>query len=223
MLIPLYQNKHELADERKLDDVLDSLYELNPETPKLRISRTSPPAPSLIFGLLAVPSTSSNGERKESKVFGMQGAEAEERKRLGLLDGEHASEAKGEVETVSIWRGGQQPDHGHEGHSHSHTHPHDQTQQSASTEPISKDSLEPLLGKLPAEDIWRVKGFLLLSGSYYILNWAFGRHELHEASAAMSEKLKEQEVQVRLTMMGARGEVKKRARILAQGLGASVA
>lgn len=151
----------------------------------------------------------------------MQGEEAEERKRLGLLDGEHASEAKGEVETVSIWRGGQQLGHSHEGHSH--THPHDQVQESTSIAPISKDSLEPLLAKLPAEDIWRVKGFLLLSGSYYILNWAFGRHELHEASAVMSGKLKEQEVQVRLTMMGARGEVKKRARTLAQGLEANVA
>lgn len=211
------QNKHELADERKLDTVLDSLYELNPETPKLRISRTSPPEPSLIFGLLAV-SGSTDGQQKESKVFGMQAEEAEERKRLGLLDGEHASEAKGEVETVSIWRGGERPGHSHEGHHHTE----EAQQHSSTTEPISKESLDPLLAKLPSEDIWRVKGFLLLSGSYYILNWAFGRHELHHASEGMFARLKEQGVHVRLTMMGARGEVKKRARTLAQGLGATV-
>lgn len=198
--------------------MLDSLYELNPETPKLRISRTSPPQPSLIFGLLSVPSGSAEVAR-ESKVFGMQGEEAEERRRLGLVDGEHASEAKGEVETVSIWRGGKAPGHSHDGH----THAQHNNLPAASVEALEKDSLDPLLIKLPAEDIWRVKGFLLLSGKYHILNWAFGRYELHDTSETMSKKLGEQAVEVRLTMMGARGEVKKRAKALAQGLHGAVA
>lgn len=151
-------------------------------------------------------------------MFGMQAEEAEERKRLGLIDGEHASGAKGEVETVSIWSGGRAPGQGHEGHSLSHAEA-----PASSSGIISKEDLEALLAKLPAEDIWRVKGFLLLSNSYFILNWAFGRHELHQASENMSAKLQDQEVRVRLTMMGARGEVKKRAKALASGLQAAVA
>lgn len=201
---------------------MDSLYELNTETPKLRISREEPPKPDLIFGLLAVPGSPS----KESKVFGMIGQEEEDRSaNPALANGAHADKDGGEVETLNIWRGGQSPAHkSHDGHGHTHhEHPEDE-----STLPdevnLSKDTLDELLSKLPSEDVWRVKGFLKLAedgtSQYKILNWAFGRYELHQASETMSKKLEEDGVAVRLTIMGARGEVRRRAMKLAEGLGA---
>ncbi|MDD5252005.1 MAG: GTP-binding protein [Patescibacteria group bacterium] len=43
-------NKHELVDERRLDDVLDDVYELNLETPKVKTDH-GVVDPALIFGL----------------------------------------------------------------------------------------------------------------------------------------------------------------------------
>lgn len=248
---PPPQNKHELTTERQLDSVLDALYELNPETPKLRISRDSPPEPSLVFGLLAVgedsgnvsASANANAKAKESRVFGMREDEVQERKRMGLIDGEHASGQKGEVETVTVWSGGERP-----GQSHAHEHAHADAvdahahREATAVQLTTQTALEELLAKLPSEDVWRVKGFLRLSAPgdtntetdsgekgtpagerYFILNWAFGRHELVPASSAMSKRLDSQSVRVKLTIMGARGEVKKRARTLAVGLGADLA
>merc|ERR1712093_162468 len=227
----LLLNKHELASERQLDNVLDSLYELNTETPKLKISRTEPPKPDLIFGLLSVPGAAS----KESKVFGMVSQEEQDKlSDPASANGGHADKDGGEVETLNIWRGGQQP--GHAGHTHVDGLAHDHKDASgeerqdgdaaASEQTLTKEKLDTLLGKLPSEDVWRVKGFLKLENSgpspYSILNWAFGRYELHEASAEMSKKLEQEGVEVRLTVMGARGEVKRRATILGEGLGSRV-
>jgi hypothetical protein len=58
--------------------------------------------------------------------------------------------------------------------------------------------------------------------STYLLNWAFGRFELHPFPTLDSSKDLEG-VSCRLTMMGARGEVTKRARALATALGADFA
>lgn len=218
--------------------MLDSLYELNTETPKLKISRESPPKPSLIFGLL-----SESGS--ESKVFDMLEEENQDRKRLGFVGAEakgvgHADADNGEVQTVNIWRGGKKPGHEHE-HEHGHEHSHQHTEASTSTsqtpltdsqvQSLTKERLDEYLSKVPSEEVWRVKGFLKLSdsegdinatSSYHILNWAFGRHELHPASERMSEQLRQQGVEVRLTVMGARGDAKRRSKILAKSLGADV-
>lgn len=221
--------------ERHLDSVLDSLYELNTETPKLKISRETPPKPSLIFGLL-----SESGS--ESKVFDMLNEENEDRKRLGFIgDGAdngsgHADSETGEVQTVNIWKGGKQPGHKHEHeHEHKQTHAKDQEtgqpiQISQEGEPLTKERLDELLSKLPSEDVWRVKGFLKIangsnstaSSSYHILNWAFGRYELHPASERMTQQLQDQDVEIRLTVMGARGEAKRRSRLLAEKLQAEI-
>lgn len=170
----------------------------------------------------------------------MLAEENEDRKRLGFLeDGSsangtgHADAENGEVQTVNIWRGGKQPGHEHtHDHQNEHSHAKNEASQAVSTNvhPLTKEYLDELLTKLPSEDVWRVKGFLKVadsteaesSTSYFILNWAFGRYELHPASERMSEQLKERGVDIRLTVMGARGEAKRRARMLAQKLQAEI-
>lgn len=166
--------------------------------------------------------------------------ENEDRQKLGFIGGEakgagHANAENGEVQTVNIWRGGRMPGHEHspgENGLHTHTHTNGQASQQETTrkEPLTKELISKFLEKLPSEDVWRVKGFLRLAAnsnsdsesSYHILNWAFGRYELHAASERMSERLGKEGIEVRLTVMGARGESKRRARILAQNLGAEI-
>jgi hypothetical protein len=109
-------------------------------------------------------------------------------------------------------------------------------------EPISKETLETALSKLSFE-IYRgmspflhhllsfgiysddaVKGIVRLSSpstsesTTYILNYAFGRHELTPAPE-LDEKEEFRGVSVRLTVMGERGEVARRSRRLAESLG----
>lgn len=72
-----------------------------------------------------------------------------------------------------------------------------------------------------------VKGFLCLQDSssqtnIHALNWAFGRFELTKLPSLNSAP-DLQGVSVRLTMMGARGEVMKRARKLAEAMGCDYA
>jgi G3E family GTPase len=175
----------------------------------------------------------------------MLNEENEDRKKLGLVDGSangssHADTEKGEVQTVNIWKGGEKPGHiEHEGHTHDHQtenqNPHSHTNgiESTKADRLTRERLEGILEKIPSEEVWRIKGFLQLSSAekgesdsansnYFILNWAFGRHELHPASERMSAQLKDQNVEVRLTVMGARGDVKRRSKKLAESLGAEV-
>lgn len=58
--------------------------------------------------------------------------------------------------------------------------------------------------------------------STFLLNWAFGRFELHPFPS-LDDSVDLKGVSSRLTMMGARGEVAKRARVLAAALGADSA
>lgn len=170
--------------------------------------------------------------------------ENEDRKRLGLFqqgettNGNHADTETGEVQAVNLWKGGLQPGH-HEGHPHQHEHEHHQPTTEALALPLvsqsisrpTRDRLDEVLAKLSSEDVWRVKGFVRLASDqqhnskslgYHILNWAFGRYDLHEASERMAQQLDNQQVEIRLTVMGARGEVKRRSKVLADLLDASV-
>lgn len=75
----------------QLDTVLDHLYELNDETPVVRISRSQPLAPELVFGL-------------DTKLFERAGEEAVDWEGLGTGE-KHMDE----VESRSVWRGGGRP------------------------------------------------------------------------------------------------------------------
>ncbi|KAI5453320.1 hypothetical protein NCC49_005800 [Naganishia albida] len=224
----LILNKHELVTPHQLDTVLDHLYEINDETPVVRISRSQPLAPELVFGL-------------DTKLFERAGEEAVDWEGLGTGE-KHMDE----VESRSVWRGGGRP--GKRGKKRdvsqvedtavqSHRHADGEAcaceeepaeEQGPPVQLVNGEVLHAELAKLPFE-IYRVKGFLRMStptapeqGTIHILNWAFGRAEvtpmpdLDDAPAMAG-------VSFRLTVMGARGEVARRARALAGVLGGEFA
>lgn len=249
----LLLNKHDLVSERDLDTVLDHLYELNDETPVVRVSKDSPLRPELVFGL-------------DTKLFTEGSREVADWEALGLGDmSKHADE----VETRSVWLGGGKPGKGKkraanaehaDGEQRHHKHPKGEECDSCDGEaqekgqdeacegpvrPMQLDVLEAELARLPFE-IYRgewcwvgakvplltlssVKGFIRTAApddsdkcTTFILNWAFGRHEL-TAAPELDQSPDLAGVSLRLTMMGARGEVAKRARSLAEKLGAEMA
>jgi G3E family GTPase len=68
---------------------------------------------------------------------------------------------------------------------------------------LSSDKLEKILRDCPANEVYRVKGFVKLAGQgMCILNFAFGRWEL----VPLTRAAKEGESGLRLTVMLARGE-----------------
>ena len=85
-------NKHDLCTERQLDTVLDHLYELNDETPVIRVSKAAPLDPSLIFGL-------------DTKLFTRGAEEVADWEAIGTTGTSHVDE----VETRSVWLGGGRP------------------------------------------------------------------------------------------------------------------
>lgn len=127
-----------------------------------------------------------------------------------------------EVQTFTILKGSEGPVHRHcesegcdvEGHSHSEVQPngvHD-------TKGLERSLLLDALGSLSKESIWRVKGFvrLLPENQVYILNWAFGRYELHPCDSQNAFAV------IQLTVMGQRGEMKRLLHRFAEKLGGNV-
>ncbi|EIW71089.1 hypothetical protein TREMEDRAFT_42570 [Tremella mesenterica DSM 1558] len=92
--------------------------------------------------------------------------------------------------------------------------------------PVDREVLEQQLAKLNFE-IYRVKGLVRWAtpnserGSIHILNWAFGRSEF-TPFPDLDLKPDLEGVIIRLTIMGERGEVTRRARRFAEGLGAEM-
>ncbi len=123
-------------------------------------------------------------------------------------DGAHNDE----VETLTIFRGA----HPHSGHEHEHEH---QECQATEYHPLSEELLTSSLAALSKDNVWRVKGFITFpSSGRHILNWAFGRHELTSFETGDSYP----ENDLKFTMMGERGELKRYAKKFAATLGASV-
>nr|XP_031860816.1 uncharacterized protein CI109_003860 [Kwoniella shandongensis]KAA5527888.1 hypothetical protein CI109_003860 [Kwoniella shandongensis] len=219
-------NKHHLATERQMDDLLDSLNDLNDETPKIKIgpAPSNPPRPELIFGLDTKLFELVDGEKKSW-------AEAEG---SGSGSGWHGDE----VETRNVWKGGKRSKGKGKAQAHEHEHGEscgdcekkDEAKDETEGEvvPVTREELDKELSKLSYE-IYRVKGIVRLAAidssthsfSTHILNWAFGRYELTPIpSLDDDEDLKG--ASLRLTVMGERGEVARRARKFAGGLGAQV-
>ncbi|KAL7421424.1 hypothetical protein Q5752_004310 [Cryptotrichosporon argae] len=209
-------SKHELVDERALDLVLDRLHDLTDDVPHVLVSRDRPVAPALVFGL-------------DTGLFRKGGAgERADWEDMGGV-GEHADE----VETRRVWKGGKgkgKASEAHNGHVHDdkcgHAAETDTDEgEAGEIEPIGREHLEAELAKLNFE-IYRVKGIVRLATpaghATHILNWAFGRHDLTpypdlDGSPELAG------VAFRLTVMGERGEVARRARRLAEGLEGEVA
>jgi len=200
------------VSERELDIVLDHLHTLNDLTPKIRCSGKSGVSPDLIFGI-------------DSKQF------------VDRPDDVFNANHHDEVETATLWKGGSTPSSHGAPHTHNinkhvslldDDHMHYVSSQSAlgSTTPLTTSSLDTALSRLSKESIYRVKGFVRLRATdigptgLYILNWAFGRYDLTLAVLSTDEGQQRKEEDVRLTVMGERGEVKRPATLLAEAIGA---
>ncbi|EMD33426.1 hypothetical protein CERSUDRAFT_126165 [Gelatoporia subvermispora B] len=195
-------NKWEHISERALDILIDHLSTLNDTTPKIRCRGRAGVDPNLIFGL-------------DSKLFRTK------------EDAPAGSTHHDEVETATIYRGSSGLKHAH---THAHAHPEGcmcdhtaggETQiRDAAVEgeevTVDRGTLERALQGLSKETVWRVKGFVRLDDGVHILNWAFGRSELHALPDSDISDV------VKLTVMGERGEVKRAARKLAEAIQAAV-
>jgi G3E family GTPase len=155
----LLLNKYDLVSERELDSVLDHLYELNDETPMIRVSKSTPLKPELVFGL-------------DTKLFERGSDETADWDMLGA-DGKKESHMD-EIETRSVWKGGVQPGKGKkrlaagDGHAHEHDKGQkcdcdgtmDASERAGEGEevPVDLEVLEAGLKKLPFE-VYRGKLF----------------------------------------------------------------
>jgi len=195
-------NKWEHVSERALDLLIDHLNTLNDLTPKVRCEGRNGVDPSLIFGL-------------DSKLF----SEPLQKTATNHHD---------EVETVTI---STHLGHVHAGHGgecacadHEVSHDHDPDRAGGvqgSATMLQRPVLEEALSRLAKDVVWRVKGFVNLDGGEYILNWAFGRYDLAPVPQAETGSAPPTG-QVKLTVMGERGEVKRAARKFATAVGASL-
>ena len=177
---------------------MDHLYTLNDQTPKIRCKGKSGVPPSLIFGL-------------DSK----RGLEPD------LREAENQEEGHDEVETATIWLGGDDPMHKHEGHC-SQQCSHSISTNGTGRTYIDHATLVGALEKVPKDVIYRVKGFVRTEElGIHILNWAFGRYDIHPLRFVEGEgtpAIMDNGAVIRLTMMGERGEVGRSAKRLAEAL-----
>lgn len=170
-------NKWEMADERQLDSVMDSVYTLYdgtivPVPPVVKVPKDFGLCPDVVFGL-------------DTALF----TEIGEGDGV-LVDSEHQAK---EVDIVQVVRnisgkierkecgvdgcaerGVHKHDHGHE-----HGHSHEEKEAKEPKLALDKKALDEWLGDLPKDDFYRVKGLVRLSGGdgtseLAILNWAFG-------------------------------------------------
>ncbi|KAF8150572.1 CobW/HypB/UreG, nucleotide-binding domain-containing protein [Crassisporium funariophilum] len=180
-------NKWEHVSERALDIVMDHLHTLNDLTPKIKCQRKTGVDPELIFGL-------------QSKLFMLSDLETNQSSDPVVHD---------EVETITVFRGGSLQHNS----AHNH-HEHEEQLLDVVDSPIEKDKLMEALHTLSRDCIWRAKGFVKLSdGTWWIINWAFGRYELTEYGGLDIPGL------VRITVMGSRGEVRRSTAKFAEALG----
>jgi len=129
-----------------MDTLHDHLSTLNEDTPRIKVSSESPITPDLVFGL-------------DTQLFSRQGEEGVDWEKIAGGSGWHGDE----VETKTIWKGGEKP-----GKKHDHTEGSkcegcagdDLVETGGEVEPISKETLETALSKLSFE-IYRGKSSLL--------------------------------------------------------------
>ncbi|KAK4685221.1 hypothetical protein P7C73_g4931, partial [Tremellales sp. Uapishka_1] len=207
----LLLSKHALVSERDYDTLLDHLLTLNDETPYIKVGPENPLDPDLVFGLDTKLFEKTQGEKVDWEALGGQGKHEDE------------------VETRRIWRGGK----GGQAKT-AHDHVGDGCDCAAEqgeiagedVVPIALELLETELSKLSFE-VYRVKGIVRLvsddSKGYTtnVLNFAFGRHELTPIPS-LDDDQDLKGVAFKLTMMGERGEVGRRAKKFAAGMNGQV-
>ena len=185
--ITVFLNKRQVT-ERQYDTVLDHVYHLNEDTPKLKCEGTSGVSPDLVFGL-------------DTKLFSLSPSSDDTKDEWdGRMDRDHHYQ---EVDVITVADPtvegceGDKCGHvlGHEGHEHAGDE--------GARGFLLREGLDKFLESLSKDDIYRVKGLVWLQevgssdGSLYVLNWAFGRYTL---TSVDSEGRKD--VRVRVTVMG---------------------
>jgi G3E family GTPase len=146
-------------------------------------------------------------------IFGLDSKLFMDKEAIPALSSHHD-----EVETATIIRGGAMEAHpcSHDGPcSHQHDVASDTPTQTTSKTVLTRDELEKALAAVSKESVWRIKGFVQLPSGHHILNWAFGRYDLTPINT-------DAENDVKFTIMGERGEVKRAAKKFAQAIGATV-
>ncbi|PVF93350.1 cobW-domain-containing protein [Serendipita vermifera] len=196
-------NKWENVSERQLDIVMDHLFTLNEDTPKIKCRGRAGVDPSLIFGI-------------DSKLFTSKDN-----------IGENFKNHHDEIETLTLWNG----DPSKAAHLHRHDeqckHSHQEADTVAPREPIDRSTLTAALASLKKDSIYRVKGFVRIkegneTHTVYILNWAFERFDLSPVHIQGDKPLLAEGIDLQFTVMGERGEVQRKARLFADKLGANI-
>jgi len=209
-------NKWEHISERSLENVMDHLHTLNDLTPKIKCAGRNGVDPNLIFGL-------------DTKLF----------KDVSLspaLDATHNEE----VEVLTIQRGDHSASNficGDPNCDHAHlpvleqdgTTPGRAMNDNRKTPELTRELLDSSLSALPKDSVWRVKGFIRLCDDLHqthpqtsIINWAFGRVDIVPLQVVDGVSRVSRNFDLRLTVMGERGEVRKHATVFARLLGATI-
>lgn len=217
---------------------MDHLYTLNDQTPKVRCMPILPPStPADVDGNTGTPSFPSTQHTgiTPSLIFGLHTA-------LFRLEDSHVHTTEGaqhdDVETATIDQKGLVQVQASVEHLHSDacdskcqhksTHPeapHEEDNPSSQFR-LTRVQLTQALSQLPSDgSVYRVKGFMILvadaitestESGPFILNWAFNRYQLTPYTTVEETS---HMANLRLSMMGARGEVLRTARRLAEALG----
>lgn len=112
-----------------------------------------------------------------------------------------------EVETVTVYRGGELTHLGHAHHA-------ERIEDASAVVKIEQLTVTAALEALPLDSIWRVKGFIKLADESWVsVNWAFGRCDIKCYNGGGVDG------EVRITLMGSRGSVQGPAKKFATALG----
>ena len=174
------QNKWELVSERQLDIVMDHLYTLNELTPKIKCNGVNGVDPCLVFEIgstlgfkrITYPTTMGSSHNDEVEVI--------------QLSTFTSVQTYHDCDTLC------------DDIRHIHN-----TVTVSHTSSLTYDCFIYALSLLSREYVWRVKGFVQLQSSHtnYIVNWAFGRYELHPTDKVLNTALQ-------LTVIGENGYLK---------------
>lgn len=190
----ILMNKADLVSPRQYDLVLDRVNDLNTDTPKIRLSSLDSLelGPELVFGL---------GERysdpQHQPPSGVMVVQDHHAREVDLLLVRFPQNPNKEQVDGSLPSGA--------AHDHNHDHDHgvhdcgDASQEhtthgslhnapSGQALNVSREQFTGLLDALDKECVFRVKGFIRLTGTEgesdtYLVNWAFGRYTLEIAQA----------------------------------------
>ncbi|KAJ3146752.1 hypothetical protein HDU89_006007 [Geranomyces variabilis] len=172
-------NKHELVNERQLDDVIDRVNDLNTDTVKVHVDADKGIAPDLVFGI-------------DSKLFELTDRASDERKWAAMIDPAHM-QSDVQVATIEGRTAGSSSLASQSCNGKEHTQDcscngeHSPAAwKSVAASPVTREALATLFEPIPADTVYRIKGFVLLAPTppatdlpqLHIVNWAFGRMEL---------------------------------------------